>query len=237
VKTVVLVVEDSPEVVALVERALAGEVRLRVARSLAEARATIRAERLDLILLDISLPDGEGFELCGELRSTPETKDVPVVFLTGRGGIVDKLAAFSLGADDYIVKPFDPLELLVRVRTRLERSRHRDRSDEVLRVGDLEINVASMKVGLVQGGAARPILLTSVQFRLLYHLASHERQVFDRAQLIRAVWNGAVVCERTVDTHLSNLRRKLGPLADYLESVRGVGYRFCSGEGSRKVES
>ena len=230
----VLAVEDSLEAARLVERAVAGAVRLRWVRSLAAAREALAEERPDVVLLDLCLPDGEGFELCSELRSAAATSDLPILFLTARGNTADKLAAFSLGADDYLVKPFHPLELRARVDALLRRARAAARSVKLLRLGDLEIDFSRLRVTIA--GPDRPIqvALTAHEFRLLGHLATHADHVFSRGQLVAAVWGGTIVSTRTVDSHVSNLRRKLGRCGLNLESVRGVGYRLHAGSAQMR---
>lgn len=224
----VLAVEDSPEAASLIERAIAGTVRLRWARSLAEAREELVGERPDAILLDLSLPDGDGFELCSELRSSAATADLPILFLTARSNTADKLAAFSLGADDYLLKPFHPLELRARMSALLRRARASEGPTERLRLGDLEIDFSRFRV-VVGPDRTAPVALTAHEFHLLRHLATHEDRVFTRSELLAAVWNGTIVSPRTVDSHMSNLRRKLGICGHYVESVRGVGYRLRAG--------
>lgn len=193
--------------------------------ALAEASGEIERRPPDLVLLDVSLPDGEGYQLCSSLQGDPATQDIPIVFLTARSDTRDKVTAFRLGADDYLEKPFQPEELRARVESRIAKAVRRRRGEEVIQRGPLRIDLARHCVS-TSGGPE--IELTSHELRLLHHLATHEERVLTRSQLMEAVWGDTVVLERTVDSHISNLRRKLGESGERIRSVRGVGYRFQS---------
>jgi DNA-binding response OmpR family regulator len=224
----ILLVEDSESSLKVVESALSDSgVELTVARTVAEAKsATSNGADFQMILLDISLPDGEGLELMREWKEDPRFRRTPVLLLTGKEDVEVKVSAFALGADDYIVKPVVPRELKARVEARLRKQPAGPL--EVLRRGRLALNFPLMKV-LVKDdeGAETPIELTSKEFRLLATLAQHEGQVFSRSELVKAIWgNDMHVVNRTVDSHICGARRKLGPAGDYIESVTGEGYRF-----------
>ena len=223
----VLAVEDCTETRNLIHRTLESEGALPVTvGSLAEARAWLEGHAPDLVVLDIQLPDGEGYSLCSELRADDRLQEVPILFLTSRQAIQDKLAAFSLGADDFLAKSFDPLELKARVKARLERGGQRSEAPEVVRRGPLCLRLGQYRAGWLESGSERDLELTPQEFRMLYTLARRETHVLSREQLREAVWGQTVVGPRTVDTHMSNLRRKLAPHQGCIESVRGVGYRF-----------
>jgi len=224
----ILAVEDDPDVQGLIHRALGGTAELRCVGNLADAAREVERRRPDLVLLDVTLPDGEGYQLCSALQSDESTQDIPIVFLTARGGIRDKVTAFRVGADDYIEKPFQPEELRARAESRIEKAARRRRRDQVLCRGPLRIDVARHRVSTLDSDGQRDVELTPHEFRLLHHLARHEQRVFSRAQLMEAVWGDTVVLERTVDCHISNLRKKLGKAGEQILSVRGVGYRFES---------
>jgi len=228
----ILVVEDSSEERHLIARALASGERLVFAASVAEGLERLRSEVFDLALLDVTLPDGDGFQLLSLLRNDERLGELPVVFLTARSATPDKVLAFSLGAEDYLEKPWDPQELRARVQARLRRLQAASEQAPVLRRGDLCLDLGSYRLFACSGDVETELELTPHEFRLLYRLASREDQVFDRAHLLEAVWGSTVVTERTVDTHVYNLRRKLGPYGRCIESVRGVGYRFRSGLAS-----
>jgi two-component system alkaline phosphatase synthesis response regulator PhoP len=222
-----LVVEDCADTRRLIARALAGLCEIIEARGVREADLRLEQHRPDLVLLDVSLPDGDGYELCSRLQGNEETAHVPIVFLTARSASQDKVVAFSLGADDYVSKPFDPLELRARVSARLAKHQAHTERKGHLRRGALRIDLDSFRAYLVvEGGEENELALTRHEFRILHTLASQPERVFTRAQLLERVWSNVAVGPRTVDAHVSNLRRKLGPQSECIESIRGVGYRF-----------
>jgi len=225
----ILLVEDDPDTRALVSGALRSSARIRTAATLDDAREAIADALPDLVLLDVELPDGDGFSFCSHLQADDRTRDVPVVFLTARDAVHDRIHGFTLGADDWIGKPFDPLELRARVEARLRRLAGRSERRDVLLRGPLRIHAGLFRVFRVDESGEREIALTPHEFRLLHHLALHEGRVFTRPQLLAAVWSDdVVVTERTVDAHVSNLRAKLGGERRFIEAVRGVGYRFVA---------
>ena len=201
------------------------------AADVGEACAALKARRPDLILLDRMLPDRSGQSWLEDLKKDPETADLPVIMLTARGEERDRVEALDAGADDYIVKPFFPRELVARIRAVLRRQGQEkarvERCDEnVVRCGPLVMNEARFEAS-VDGG---PVKLSGKEFRLLHLFASHPGRVFSRAQLLEAVWESVYVDERTVDVHMLRLRKALAGTAaeDLIETVRGVGYR-CRG--------
>ncbi len=219
--TEVLVVEDSPDQRVLLEQILSPRFRVRVADSFEQAVRAIGDRVPDLLILDVSLPDGDGFQLLAKLQEEPRTAELPVLFLTARSDVRDKVLAFSLGADDYLVKPVDPRELRARIERRLQ-----PRGNPVLVRGPLRLDVATLRAWLTDAGGEQAIDLTPHEFRILHLLAGHEARVFSRSQLLAQLWENTVVTPRTVDTHVSNLRNKLGRFRACIHSVRGVGYRF-----------
>lgn len=231
----VLVVEDSAETRLIIAQALrSGEIQLASAGSLEEARGLLAdGAPFDLIVLDLALPDGNGLEFFVELQGAARTRDVPVIFLTGNEDVGSKVTAFSYGAEDYVSKPFSPLELKARVEARLRKRARPGGEPGTLDRGPIRLSVPAQRAWVVKdpagGGAAgqRELALTPREFRLLYHLASHEDRVFSRQQLLDSVWgDGVHVTDRTVDTHVCSLRRKLGAQGALIVSVPGVGYRF-----------
>lgn len=206
---------------------------VRKAASLAEARAILAEETPDVILLDVMLPDGSGFDFLREVRANEGTQHVPVMMITARGDETDRVNGLDAGADDYIVKPFMPRELTARIRAVLRRSPAdtvRTESpalaperEKVVNCGPLTMNETRFEAE-VEGV---PLKLSVKEFRLLLLFASRPGRVFSRAQLLDAVWGNAYVDERTVDVHMLRLRKALaGTTAEQLiETVRGVGYR------------
>jgi two-component system phosphate regulon response regulator PhoB len=224
VKQKILVVEDEPEAVELVEFNLkqAG-YNVSTAADGAEALKKARAQTPDLIVLDVMLPEMDGFEICKTLRLDAATAKVPIIMLTAKAAEIDRVLGLELGADDYLTKPFSPRELMLRVKKILARSQTEEKPKEQIRFGDLLIDLprhlASWK--------GKAIELTATEFKLLTILAQRAGRVQSRDQLLRDVWEyDSLIDTRTVDTHMRRLREKIGAAAKHLETVRGVGYRF-----------
>jgi DNA-binding response OmpR family regulator len=179
-----------------------------------------------LFLLDVMLPGTDGFELCRHIRQTPALSVTPIIFLTAKTGEADRVKGLELGGDDYITKPFSPRELVARIRSVLRGLNQESATAEVLRFGDLEIDVGSMTVQ-VQG---RNVLTTVREFRLLEYLANHRSRVLTRDQLLDAVWKETpFVTPRSIDVYIRRLREKIehDPRhPQYLKTLRGIGYRF-----------
>jgi DNA-binding response OmpR family regulator len=179
-----------------------------------------------LFLLDVMLPGTDGFELCRHIRLTPVLSATPIIFLTAKTSEADRVKGLELGGDDYITKPFSPRELVARVRSVLRGLGPARAASEVLRLGDLEIDVSSMTVQ-VQG---RNVMTTVREFRLLEYLAAHRGRVLTRDQLLDAVWKETpFVTPRSIDVYIRRLREKIEPdprHPQYLKTLRGIGYRF-----------
>jgi DNA-binding response OmpR family regulator len=187
------------------------------------ALAEARASRPDLIVLDLGLPDRDGLDVARDIRSFAST---PIIVLTARGHETDRILGLELGADDYVVKPFSPRELVSRVRAVLRRSEGQVEPAEIIRAADLLIDVPRMKVTV----SGRDVDLTVTEFGLLLTLARSPGRVLTRAQLLQAVRGVAFESyERAIDAHIKNLRRKIEPSPGeprYIQTVYGVGYRF-----------
>jgi len=221
----VLVVDDEPDITALVAYHLAkAGYRVSTAASGVEALNAVREERPDLVVLDLMLPGRSGFDVLSELRNRPETKDVGVVLLTAKKDEPDRIKGLSLGADDYLAKPFSPQELVLRVGAVLRRlTAPAVSAGGVLAAGPVRLDVAAHKAE-VEG---EPVDLTATEFRLLRLLIEREGRVQDRTQLLETVWRAQPdIQTRTVDMHVQRLRTKLGRAGPCIETVRGVGYRF-----------
>ena len=223
----VLVVEDDEDIARLISHNLqtAGfEVQSFVSGTslLTEAVREMPA----LFLLDVMLPGTDGFELCRHIRQTPVLSSTPIIFLTAKTAEADRVKGLELGGDDYITKPFSPRELVARIRSVLRGLGQTPAPGEVLRLGELEIDVSSMTVQ-VQG---RNVLTTVREFRLLQYLATHRGRVLTRDQLLDAVWKETpFVTPRSIDVYIRRLREKieLDPRhPQYLKTLRGIGYRF-----------
>ncbi len=223
----ILVVEDEVTIAEPLAEHLEREgFRAEVAPTLARAAESIRREEPDLILLDVMLPDGDGRELCRDLR---RRSDVPIIMLTARGEEVDRVVGLELGADDYVVKPFSARELVARIRAILRRGAGPPRRGAI-ELGDLLLDPASRTVS--KGG--RRLELTAREFDLLHLLMAHAGEVVRRERIMDEVWDphwfGST---KTLDVHVSWLRKKLGDdpaRPRYITTVRGVGFRFASAE-------
>lgn len=179
--------------------------------------------RPKLIILDLMLPEMDGRDVCRALKSNPLTQSIPIVMLTAKTEEVDRIVGFELGADDYVTKPFNPRELVLRVKAILRRKEPPQEGNKYYQAGELVIDVDRHLVSL-QG---KPIPLTTTEFKLLYELVCNRGRVKTRDYLLNRVWGYTYEgYARTVDTHIRRLREKLGSMGDWIETIRGVGYRF-----------
>jgi two-component system phosphate regulon response regulator PhoB len=221
----ILVVDDEEDILELVRYNLARE-GYHVAGTLSgeEALRKARTEAFDLIVLDLMLPGIDGLEVTKKLKANEKTQHIPIVMLTAKGEEADIITGLELGADDYITKPFSPRILIARVRTALRRRISRSDDDTtVIQIHDLEIHPGRRSV-LADG---QPIDLTYTEFQVLYILARRPGWVFTRGQIVDAVrGDDYPVTDRSVDVQIVGLRKKLGIYGKYIETVRGVGYRF-----------
>jgi len=188
----------------------------------------LRRHPADLVLLDIMLPDRDGFEICRRLRAEDRLKSLPVIFLTAKGEEIDRVLGLEIGADDYVVKPFSPRELVARAKAVLRRQARPAESAEVVETHGLRLDARTQEV-TVRG---RSVELSTLEFRLLHFLAAHPRRIFSREQLLDEVWGrDRFVTPRTVDVHMRRLREKIEDHPGkprYLQTVRGAGYRFSA---------
>jgi two-component system, OmpR family, alkaline phosphatase synthesis response regulator PhoP len=229
VKPRILVVDDEPEAVELVEFNLkqAGYAVITAVDG-AEALKKAHAHRPDLIILDVMLPEMDGFEACKVLRLDPATARVPIIMLTAKAAEIDRVLGLELGADDYLTKPFSPKELVARVRAVLRRAEGEQAPPEVIRVGtDVELDVPRMEARI--GG--RHIDFTKSEFQIVAAMTRQPGRIFTRAQLLDAMRGVAFESyERAIDAHIKNIRKKIEPdprSPRYVLTVFGVGYRFA----------
>jgi len=182
-----------------------------------------KKERPGLIILDLMLPGMDGKDVCRALKSSPLTQSIPILMLTAKTEEMDRVVGFELGADDYVTKPFSPRELVLRVKAILRRKEVSREGEKIIQIGDLLIDIDRHHVSIKKSS----IPLTSTEFKLLAELASNRGRVQTRERLLDKVWGYTYEgYARTVDTHVRRLREKLGPSGDFIETIRGVGYRF-----------
>jgi two-component system phosphate regulon response regulator PhoB len=223
-KPKILVVDDEPDAVELVEFNLkANGYDVVTATDGEEALEKARAIIPDLIVLDLMLPEVDGTEVCKILRRDQRTQAIPIIMLTAKAAEIDRVLGLELGADDYVTKPFSPRELVLRVKKLLRNLSNTEEKLDRIEWKELMVDVPRHEVR-VKGKA---VDLTATEFKLLTTLAQRRGRVQSRDQLLHDVWEYEnVIDTRTVDTHMRRLREKLGPAAKYLDTVRGVGYRF-----------
>ncbi len=221
----ILVVDDEPDLVELVSYSLKKEgFKVSSASTGEDALEKVRKDDYNLIILDLMLPGIQGVELCRMLRSNPRTEAIPIIMLTAKGEVSDKIRGLETGADDYMTKPFSPKELVARVNTVLRRTGALAAKEKVIRIGELSIDRGTYTVTKRD----TPLRLSATEFKLLLYLAERKGRVFSRDQLLDAVWKDESFVEpRTVDVHIRRLRTQIeddpsDPV--HIKTRRGVGY-------------
>jgi two-component system alkaline phosphatase synthesis response regulator PhoP len=225
----ILVVDDEQDIVDLISYNLGKEgYKVSTAANGNQAVEMATTVKPDLVILDIMMPGMDGFEVCRTLRQNSVTASVAIMFLTAKSGEIDQILGLELGADDYVQKPISPRVLIARVKTILRRGTETIRTEtiaapEILRIGALEINRQNYTIRI----DGKETFFPKKEFELLAFLAANSGKVFTREALLRRIWGETVyVIDRTVDVHISKIREKLGPYSNWIETVKGVGYRF-----------
>ena len=223
-KDIILVVEDDEDILQLLRYNLeTAGYDVQTAADGLEALNKARKQPPNLVLLDLMLPGMDGFDVCKELKKSPDTSEVPIIMLTARGEEVDRIVGLELGADDYVVKPFSPREIALRIRAVLRRHGGVEPQRSTWQRDGLAVDMEAHKAE-VDGNE---VLLTATEFKLLAELIRNQGRVQTRDQLLNTVWGYEFDgYARTVDTHIRRLRQKLGGYSRMVETVRGVGYRF-----------
>lgn len=221
----ILIVEDEPDIRSTLEYNLNRDnFQTESVGNLLDAEKILSTSNISLILLDLMLPDGSGLDFCRKIKSDKSLKDIPIIILTAKDDEVDKVVGFELGADDYVTKPFSVRELILRIKAILKRNATKHDVMEIDReFGELKIDIESHEVFVDN----QEVTLTALEFRLLQQLVDRRGRVQTRDQLLSDVWGySADITTRTVDTHIKRLREKLGPIGKYVQTIRGVGYKF-----------
>jgi phosphate regulon transcriptional regulator PhoB len=234
----IVIIEDEPDIVELVRYSCQKEgFELESFGRGKDGFEHLRRKGADLVLLDIMLPDLDGLEICRRLRADENLKAVPVIFLTAKGAEIDRVLGLELGADDYVVKPFSPRELIARVRAVLRRKENLPQTTDIIDIGELHLDCQRQQA-TVRGKAVE---LSTLEFKLLRFLAAHPGRIHSRDKLLDQVWGqDRFVAPRTVDVHIRRLREKIEEQPDEprsLLTVRGAGYRFADPTESRADEA
>jgi DNA-binding response OmpR family regulator len=226
----ILVIDDQKELADLVRRALEREgYDVIIATSGTSGLEIAKEQRPDLVVLDLTMPDLDGLEVCRALREDPRHGAIPILVLSARAAAADRVAGLEVGADDYLIKPFEARELVLRVGAILRRAKERPPERPIIEAGALKIDVHGHSVTY----AGQTIPITANEFKILEHLARHAGRAFSRDEIVEAcLGRDAAVTERTVDAHVVNIRRKLGAGGSMIETVWGVGYRLNEGSTS-----
>jgi len=221
----ILVIEDEADIQQILDYNLREKGhKVTLAGRGEEGLRLVREKKPDLVLLDLMLPDMSGTEVCRQIKSDPQLKTTQVIILTAKGEEIDRVVGFELGADDYVVKPFSVRELLLRIQAILRRGTPEAEATDAIQFGKLKIDRGAHRVW----SAEQELELTALEFKLLVTLFERKNRVQSRSTLLNDVWGiEADITTRTVDTHVKRLREKLGESGDYIETVRGVGYRFA----------
>lgn len=223
----VLLVEDAKEIFTMVSQALKDLADVSWAATIQEAKPYLDDKSYDLILLDVELPDGNGIELCTQLQSEATAFSPPIFILTSHDSLSEKVLGFSAGADDYISKPFQPLELRARIEAKIRKMSALRESANMLSWKEIEISTRSQEVQVLNDEKFELIELTALEFKMLTYFANNVGKAISRDEMLNEIWGEDInVYPRSVDTHVSKLRKKLGPASEIIESVHGFGYKF-----------
>jgi len=227
-KKKILVVDDEKDIVDILKYNLERENEFEVLTASNGKEALAHAAmNPDVIILDIMMPEINGFEVCKQLKNNPATSNIPVIFLTAKENEIDEILGLEIGADDYISKPISPRKVLERIKSVIRRSQNEKQvqtiSDDNIKFKNLEIDTASHSVKIKE----REIFFPKKEFQLLHFLLANRGKVYSREILLNRIWGENIyVVDRTVDVHVAKVREKLGEYAEYIETIKGLGYRF-----------
>lgn len=227
-KTKVLIIEDDQHLSKLIQYNFEKSgFRCAVVTSAEEGLKSLEQGMVDLILLDIMLPEMDGFEFCKRIKQDKKQSQIAIIMLTAKSEEIDRIVGFELGVDDFVPKPFSIRELILRAKAVLKRGKEEKNTDEILSIDQLTIDIPRHKVTI----SGKEITLTHIEFKLLLTLLKRKGKVQSRNTLLDDIWDiEADVTTRTVDTHIRHLRQKLGTMEKWIETIRGLGYRFAEEE-------
>ncbi len=223
----ILLVEDALDVQLIVRAAIGEKFQLTCVATAEEAVRALRTNLYSLIILDIGLPDEDGFKLCANIRFEEAYKRTPIVFLTGNSQTQNKVLAFSLGAEDYVVKPIDPAEFQARIEAKMRRIEEASVERHTFSKGPFRVTHAEQKIYVEVDGREKDLGLSSIEYKLLYYFINHDNHVLSRETILDQVWGSQNhVTDRVVDTCVYSLRKKLGLMGHLIQSVPRVGYKL-----------
>ena len=224
-KQLIAILDDEPDILNLVSINL-GKNGFETAKfELADELNKFLERKIpDLIVLDLMLPDADGFDVCKDLKKDERFASIPIIMLTAKGDETDRILGLEFGADDYVVKPFSPRELVARVKAVLRRGKVKEKAKKIIEIGKiLRIDLHKYEVYLND----KKLNLTSTEFKIIKLLATRKGWVYSRNQILDHLWgNDKIVVDRTVDVHIRNLRTKLGPAGKYIKNIRSIGYKI-----------
>lgn len=221
----ILLVEDMKEIYNMVAQSAVNVAELTWVQNLKDAASELAKKNYDLLILDVDLPDGNGIEFCSTIQATHS--HLSVFFLTGHTTLSEKVMGFSAGADDYITKPFMPLELRARLEARLRKNKQQIQQADIFKWKELEIHKSRQEVFILGEEKPTKVELTSLEFKILVYFAARPHEVIPREKMLNDIWGEDIhVYQRSVDTHVSKLRKKLSTVSHIVESVHGSGYKF-----------
>ena len=222
----IYIVEDEPDIRETLKYNFSNEgFKVSTAPDGEEALSNIKKVLPDVLILDLMLPGVSGLDVCKSIRADDDIRDMSIIMLTAKGEEIDRIIGFELGADDYVTKPFSVRELILRVKVLLKKQRESLVENKLVTFGPIRIDLDAHELKIND----KEIVLTALEFKLLQHLVKRKGRVQTREQLLGDVWGySAEVTTRTVDTHIKRLREKLGNTSEYIQTIRGVGYRFSN---------
>jgi DNA-binding response OmpR family regulator len=223
-KNKILCIEDNPTIQTLVQLSLQ-EYDVTCAASLHEAETQLLSHTYAALLIDIQLPDGDGLRFLAQLSQKPHFKNIPILIFSNYSEISNKVAAFTLGADDFIAKPFDPIELNIRITAKIRKKNSESEQQKTRSLGDLLIDFDRQKVFLLNSSQELDLELTSIEIKILALLTKRLEQVYSREQILQSVWGSTSISDRTIDSHVAHLRQKIKNSQLQIETAKSFGYR------------